>query len=82
MCVYMCIHIFIYAYIAFRIPFRGSWYVIPSQGFFKLKSPVWVPVRAQQDGYGIVRRAAATHHSFSAALCTCTRVSCTPILAD
>ena len=41
-----------------RIPYQGSWYVIPSQGLLKLKSPIWVPVPVQQNGYGIVRAAA------------------------
>ena len=46
----------------------------------KLKFPVWVStkVRAQQK---VVRKAAATNPFFSAALCTCTRVWCAPILA-
>jgi len=33
-------------------------YVIQCQGFLKLKSLVWVPVRAEQNGHGIVRAAA------------------------
>ena len=66
---------------AFRIPQQGSWYVIPRQGMSKLKCPAWVSVRAQQNGHGTGHRAGATDPSLNAALCTCTRVSCAPILA-
>jgi len=64
---------------AFHIPYWASWYVIPYPGFLKLKCPVWVPVRAQQNGCGIVRAAAATYHSLDPGLCACTRVLCTPL---
>ena len=55
--------------------------MISYQGFLKLKCPVWVPVRAQQNGHGIVWVAAATDHSLGPGLCACTRVSCAPLLA-
>ena len=47
---------------AFRILCQGSWYVIPCQGFLELKSPAWIPVRAQQNGHATGQRAAATDH--------------------
>ena len=65
--------------LAFRIPYRPSWYVIPYQGVLKLKCPVWV--RAQQNGHGIILVAAATDHSLDPGLCACTWVSCAPLLA-
>ena len=75
----MCTYMYTYIHrMCNPIP-RGSWYVIPRQGFLKLKSLVWVSakVRAQQKA---VRRAAATDPSFIATICTCTRVWCAPML--
>ena len=74
----VCVIVFASAY---QIPYRTSWYVIPYQGFLKLKCPLWVPVRAQQNGHGIVWAAAATQHSLSAGICTCTLVLYAPVVA-
>jgi len=55
---HICIIFFLSPAAHFESHIRGSWYVIPNQGLLKLKRPVWVPVRAQQKGHGIVGAAA------------------------
>jgi len=55
-CLCKCVCVFEFVCVCVCVCVR-FWYVVPSEGFLKLKCPVRVPVRAQQNGHGIVQAA-------------------------